>query len=147
MARQHRAGAPVIEHSGPLSFATVLCFELGEIELVDARDRLRVWLQAVGLPERDLGEVLTAAGEACTNAFEHAGNGGGPPTGWIEATVSGDVLRIVIGDLGRWKEPNPTPPITRGRGRLLMANLVDTMRLSTGPDGTTVELTKNLRPA
>jgi hypothetical protein len=55
-------------------------------------------------------------------------------------------VRIVITDRGNWKDPVPTSaPGNRGRGRAMMAGLVDHVEIRTGPDGTTVELTKQLR--
>lgn len=131
------------------AFSAPLDPRAGGSGLSVVRDRLRNWLQEVGLAEPDLHELLIAAGEACTNAVEHSGarSDGGEPAAWISGTCDKTQIRIVVTDRGRWKEPEsaPAPTGRRGRGRLVMVNLVDRMDIRTGPDGTVVELIKERR--
>ena len=65
---------------------------------------------------------------------------------WVEAWIQDDEVHLVIGDHGRWREPDPAGISSgrRGRGRLLMAGLMDTMTISTGPEGTRVAMSKSL---
>ena len=45
--------------------------------LASMRAVLRRWLRHIGGDEQQIAEVVTACGEAATNAIEHAGAGGG----------------------------------------------------------------------
>jgi anti-sigma regulatory factor (Ser/Thr protein kinase) len=122
---------------------------LGGNGLALTREQLRRWLQATGLPERARDEVLIAAGEACCNAVEHSGAQPGPdaqPAAIIRAICEPSRVRVVVTDRGRWKDPVAISGRgARGRGRMMMAGLVDDVMIRTGPTGTTVELTK-VRP-
>jgi anti-anti-sigma factor len=119
--------------------------------LAETRERLRNWLTEAGLVDPALHEVLIAVGEATTNAVEHSGARSGEvghPAVQIQAQLNPDaaLLRVKITDRGRWRErpeglgerPN------RGRGRTLMAGLMDRVEVRTGPEGTCVELVKEL---
>lgn len=119
---------------------------IGGWGLARTRDSLRGWLRDAGITEPDLDEILIATGEACWNAVEHSGadrNGAQPPA-WIRVTCDERRVRVVVADHGRWKEPDlaAVRAGSRGRGRLMMVNLVDHMEIHTGPNGTTVELVK-----
>jgi anti-sigma regulatory factor (Ser/Thr protein kinase) len=106
------------------------------------------WLCRQGVREPQLHEILIAAGEACANAVEHSGAQGSlaGPAAWIEASFDQATVRIVVADRGVWKEPDPAGALggRRGRGRLLMAKLMDQTAIRTGPTGTTVQLVKKL---
>ena len=120
----------------------------GGAALMKIRDRLRRWLEDSGLSEPDLHEILIAAGEACSNVVEHSGArpAAASPAASIRVTCDERRVHVVVTDCGRWKEPKASSgPGSRGRGRLMMAGLVDQVDIRTGPDGTTVELTKHRR--
>jgi anti-sigma regulatory factor (Ser/Thr protein kinase) len=106
------------------------------------------WLCRHGVREPQLHEILIATGEACANAVEHSGAEGSRagPAAWIEASCDQATVRIVVADRGVWKEPDPAGSLggRRGRGRLLMAELMDQAAIRTGPSGTTVQLVKKL---
>jgi anti-sigma regulatory factor (Ser/Thr protein kinase) len=112
--------------------------------LRQVRDELCEWLVGLGVPEPHLSEILIAVGEACANVFDHSGAraAAGHPAAWLRAEVHDGQLRVLVADKGQWKPPQP--PGRRGRGRLMMAGLVDNLQIRDGDDGTTVELTKNL---
>ncbi|HEX3826699.1 MAG TPA: ATP-binding protein [Sporichthyaceae bacterium] len=121
----------------------------GGVGLGRARDSLRDWLAHAGVPEPALHEILIACGEACANAVEHSGArpDAGVPGIQVTATRSARSVQVVVTDRGNWKVPasEPTVPSNgRGRGRMMMAALVDHLDIRTGPDGTTVELIKEL---
>jgi anti-sigma regulatory factor (Ser/Thr protein kinase) len=134
---------------GQLKFYSILDPAAGGSGLILARDGLRTWLSATGMPEVDLDEVLIAAGEACANAVEHSGAlpDGATPAAWITATSEPGRVRVVVSDRGRWKEPIPASARSarRGRGRSMMAALVDHLEIRAGSDGTIVELIKERR--
>jgi anti-anti-sigma factor len=119
---------------------------IGGSGLARTRDSLRGWLREAGITEPDLDEILIATGEACWNAVEHSGADryGVEPPAWIRVTCDDRRVRVVVADHGRWKEPDlaAVRAGSRGRGRLMMVNLVDHMEIHTGPNGTTVELVK-----
>lgn len=131
------------------SFAESIDPSLGGAGLGRARDNLRDWLARSGVAEPALHEILIACGEACANAVEHSGarSSNGIPGIRVTASRSARGIQIVVTDHGVWKIPASKPSVPsggRGRGRMMMAALVDHLDIRTGPDGTTVELIKEL---
>lgn len=109
-------------------------------ELFPLRGALRSWLRAAGANEDDVVAMQIAAGEAAANAVEHAYNGIEPGPIWLVAHLEpGDVVRVEIGDSGRW-QPQRELNSGRGRGLLLMRECVDEVSLARSPGGTTVVL-------
>lgn len=122
----------------------------GAVGLALTRDSMRPWLRSVGMGDPDLHQLLIAVGEACSNVVEHSGadRSGEHPPAWVEANCDGGRVRITVTDRGRWKESDPVPNGKRGRGWLMMKNLVDQAYIHRGANGTTVELVKELtRPS
>ncbi|WP_081788712.1 SpoIIE family protein phosphatase [Candidatus Blastococcus massiliensis] len=108
------------------------------------RRRLTTWLSALGMGENDRVGVMVAVGEACANAAEHAYRGSEPGGMSVTATVDVDgVLTVRVHDDGTWRPPDRDPG-DRGRGLLIMRQLVDSVSLEDGP-GTTVTLAVRLR--
>ena len=131
------------------SFAGAIDPSDGGAGLGQARDSLRDWLARAGVPEPALHEILIACGEACANAVEHSGarSEAGRPGISVTATRSKRGIQVLVVDHGVWKIPASEPSVPaggRGRGRMMMAALVDHLDIRTGPDGTTVELIKEL---
>jgi anti-sigma regulatory factor (Ser/Thr protein kinase) len=100
------------------------------------RRRLDAWLVGRGLEHDVVVEVVLAVSEACNNAIEHAyrDNGGGP----VDVTVAKDVerLRVLVEDHGAWREQMPSDE--RGRGLMLIEQLMDSVKVETGLHGTRV---------
>jgi anti-sigma regulatory factor (Ser/Thr protein kinase) len=89
------------------------------------RRRLTSWLNALGMGEQDRVGVMVAVGEACANAAEHAYRGSEPGPMSVSARVDVDgVLTVTVRDEGTWRPPNRDPG-DRGRGLLIMRQLVD----------------------
>jgi anti-anti-sigma factor len=108
------------------------------------RRRVNAWLGELGMSEQDRVGVMVAVGEACANAAEHAYRDIQPGEMHLSADVDVDgVLTIVVRDEGSWRPPNRDPG-DRGRGLLIMRQLVDRVLLK-GQDGTTVTLSVQLR--
>ena len=108
------------------------------------RRRLGRWLAELGMDEQDTVGVMVAVGEACANAAEHAYRGVEPGPMGVRADVDVDgVLTVVVWDKGTWRPPERDPG-DRGRGLLIMRQLVDNVSLDER-DGTTVRLTVRLR--
>jgi anti-sigma regulatory factor (Ser/Thr protein kinase) len=108
------------------------------------RRNLERWLHAVGASPTLAYDLTVAAGEACTNAVEHA-YPPGEAVFELEAVHDGDEIEIVVRDFGFWRQPHEDGD--RGRGIELMRRLTDSMRLVPGPQGTTVHLRTALREA
>jgi anti-anti-sigma factor len=112
--------------------------------LPGVRRRLSAWLTALGMGEQDRVGVMVAVGEACANAAEHAYRGTDPGPMSVTARVDVDgVLTVTVHDEGTWRPPDRDPG-DRGRGLLIMRQLVDGVTLEED-GGTTVTLSFRLR--
>ncbi len=109
--------------------------------LASMRAVMRRWLRHVGGDAREIAEIVTACGEAATNAIEHAGAGGGAPFEVSGRAERGEV-RISIRDHGVWRAPRPGD---QGRGLSLMRALMDSVEVTPSPGGTTVRLERMLQ--
>jgi anti-sigma regulatory factor (Ser/Thr protein kinase)/anti-anti-sigma regulatory factor len=113
--------------------------------LPGVRRRLGAWLAGLGMGEQDRVGVMVAVGEACANAAEHAYRGTEPGPMSVSAHVDVDgVLTVTVRDEGTWHPPDRDPG-DRGRGLLIMRQLVDTVTLDEQARGTTVTLSVRLR--
>jgi GAF domain-containing protein/anti-sigma regulatory factor (Ser/Thr protein kinase) len=108
--------------------------------LATLRRALRQWLGDNGADSDDLIEVLIAVGEAAGNAVEHA-YGPGDATFDVAGVVSDGELEITIRDYGSWRPPRGH---NRGRGTMLMQQLMDEFEVRTTPDGTEVCMRRTL---
>ncbi len=113
--------------------------------LPGVRRRLSAWLTALGMSEQDRVGVMVAVGEACANAAEHAyrDTEAGPMSVTAAVDVDG-VLTVVVRDEGSWRPPDRDPG-DRGRGLLIMRQLVDRVTLVEDSRGTTVTMRVRLR--
>jgi anti-sigma regulatory factor (Ser/Thr protein kinase) len=105
------------------------------------RALLRRWLRHLRGTDQEIAEVVTACGEAATNAIEHAGAGGGTPFE-ISGQAEGRELSLTVRDYGVWRAPREGD---QGRGLSLMRALMDTVQVTPTPEGTTVTLVRTLR--
>jgi anti-anti-sigma factor len=114
------------------------------VALPAVRRRLGRWLADLGMSEQDSVGVMVAVGEACANAAEHAYRGVEPGPMGVRADVDVDgVLTVTVWDKGTWRPPDRDPG-DRGRGLLIMRQLVDEVTFDER-DGTAVTLTVRLR--
>jgi anti-sigma regulatory factor (Ser/Thr protein kinase) len=109
------------------------------------RAHLRTWLPTARVNPSAAADVLLAVGEAASNAVEHAVRGTARDvqlevTAW--ATNTG--LTLTVKDNGHWHAPRRSAQ--RGHGSRLMSALVDTVTITPTPQGTTVEMRKELHP-
>ena len=107
------------------------------------RAHLRTWLPTARVNPSAAADVLLAVGEAASNAVEHAVRGSARDvqlevTAW--ATNTG--LALTVKDNGHWHAPRRSAQ--RGHGSRLMSALVDTVTITPTPQGTTVEMRKEL---
>ena len=64
----------------------------------------------------------------------------------ITARATDTGLALTVKDNGRWHTPPPSARGQRGHGSRLMRALVDTVTITPTPQGTTVEMRKELHP-
>jgi anti-sigma regulatory factor (Ser/Thr protein kinase) len=102
------------------------------------RALLRRWLRRVDASEQEAAEVVTACGEAATNAIEHAGGVGRFE---VSGRMDGREVEITVRDFGEWRTPRDGD---HGRGLSLMQALMDTVDVAPRPEGTTVVLRRTL---
>jgi anti-sigma regulatory factor (Ser/Thr protein kinase) len=109
--------------------------------LSSLRRTLRRWLEPLGATELETYDVLVAVTEAAANAVEHA-YGPGDASFDVEAYLieDGEVC-VVVRDQGRWRPPRGH---NRGRGTLLMQELMDHFEVTTGEEGTEVRMRRRL---
>ena len=118
-----------------------LTFNADPTVLSGMRQSLRDWLGAVGAGDDDIYDVLVAATEAAANAVEHA-YGPVDATFELEARAeNGGQVALVVRDTGSWRPPRGH---NRGRGTLLMQQLMDEFEVTTGEAGTEVRMSKRL---
>jgi anti-sigma regulatory factor (Ser/Thr protein kinase) len=100
------------------------------------RVELRPILDLTGLPDDDVDDLVLAAGEAATNAVEHARL---PTLPFFDVSteVGEHRARIMIQDHGRWRTPSAGGD--RGRGLAMIGVLTDAT-LTVASQGTTVVL-------
>jgi anti-sigma regulatory factor (Ser/Thr protein kinase) len=109
------------------------------------RAHLRTWLPTAAVNPSTAADVLLAVGEAASNAVEHAVEGTARNVE-LEVTVraTNTGLALTVKDNGRWHAPQPSAPGRRGHGSRLMSALVDHVTITPTPQGTTVEMRKEL---
>ncbi|MFN8122955.1 MAG: SpoIIE family protein phosphatase [Thermoleophilia bacterium] len=106
-------------------------------QLAGLRGGLRRWLDGRGLAPGAVDDLILAAGEACSNAVEHAYR---RRPGDLHVTAWSDAGRVTVtvADRGAW-DPSPARP-DRGHGLALMRALSDDTEIAHGPSGTRVHL-------
>ena len=99
------------------------------------------WLNEAGATRAEAEDLSLAASEACANSIEHAY---GPAPGTVEVSASmsqaGEAV-VTVRDFGSWRAPRGA---NRGRGLMLMQGLTDSIEMTHGDDGTTVQLSRRL---
>jgi PAS domain S-box-containing protein len=112
--------------------------------LAGMRRSLRHWLAASAVPSSAAAQIALAAGEACSNAIEHAY--AGDPTGQVKVTahIWGPRLELVVEDSATWK-PSAPDRGDRGHGLVMMRTFMDEIAIESSPAGTTVRMTRDVR--
>lgn len=108
------------------------------VAAADARRWLIEWARQRAVPSETVADIVYAVYEAIANVVEHAyPNGVGTFT--LRADLAPNQLCVIVSDTGTWSPPDPTPD-ARGRGIPLIRALADSVHISTGNEGTIVEL-------
>ncbi|GGN68539.1 hypothetical protein GCM10010112_32990 [Actinoplanes lobatus] len=110
------------------------------------RSRLAAWLAEVGAAEHDVFALQHAVGELTTNAIEHGYEFGRDVVEIRAGLDRTGTVEVTVTDHGGWQVPQRQP--ARGRGLALTAQLVRSLRVEPGADGTVVTVRHPLaRPA
>ncbi|MEH1101903.1 SpoIIE family protein phosphatase [Micromonospora sp. CPCC 205561] len=115
-------------------------------QLAPTRRALREWLCALGIGGADVDAALVAVGEACANAIEHGYRFAPEASVTVRGQLRTDRLEFVVSDTGGWREATPDAD-ERGRGRMIMARMMDEATVDGNADGTTVRLVKRVHAA
>ena len=108
--------------------------------LAPLRATLRRWLVQAGATETESFELLTACGEAATNAIRHASG----PLGSdfeVDAVMAEGGVEIRIRDRGTWRERRGD---VGGRGLPIIEAYVDELEITPSPQGTEVRMRRRL---
>jgi len=106
--------------------------------------------RASGMPEDAAADLIAAAGEAASNAVKHAHDG----VAAVFTTSDRIVVRVSDRGPGIRAEnlpatillPGFSTAVSLGMGYTMMLNLADHVWLSTGPQGTIVQMDRRIRP-
>ncbi len=118
------------------------------------RARLRQWLPAAGIDAREATDIMIVAGEAAANGVEHATAGRPADAPPVQITLTARAehgkVQLTVTDTGSWRSPpadrEEPAPGTRGHGLIFMHALMDDVTIDPSVHGTTVTLTKDLKP-
>ena len=110
-------------------------------QLASIRSEVRRWLGSMGVSESVASDVVFAVSEAASNAVEHAYRQPSPDdivelTFWTE----GAAICVEIVDHGLWRPPESSELSGRGRGIVMMHELMDSVLISYDGRGTRVLL-------
>ncbi|NYF59761.1 SpoIIE family protein phosphatase [Micromonospora purpureochromogenes] len=134
----------VYRHREPAVFYATLAAD--PAQLSPTREALRGWLAGLGVGASDVEAVLIAVGEACANAIEHGYRFAPGATVTVRGRLRAGRLEVEVTDSGGWREVGADGG-ERGRGRLIMARLMDEAVIDGTPQGTVVRLAKRLSGA
>ncbi|SCX55688.1 Anti-sigma regulatory factor (Ser/Thr protein kinase) [Klenkia marina] len=98
------------------------------------------WLAGAGVAPDVVGALQVAVGEACANAVDHAypEDEPGPMLVRVARGADGRVV-AEVSDRGTWRTPDADPG-DRGRGLMIMHQLLEDVEVDRGRSGTTVRL-------
>ena len=108
--------------------------------LAPLRQTLRRWLRESDADPHVANDILLACGEVCTNVIEHAyGATEGPLE--ISLDVRDGTAEVTIRDQGSWR---PSSGVHGGHGLPLIQELMESVELAGGPDGTVVRMRRRV---
>jgi anti-sigma regulatory factor (Ser/Thr protein kinase) len=112
-------------------------------EVAAMRRALEAWLEDVALEPRRRQDAILATSEAAANAAEHAYAFDGVGVVRVEAWVSDGRLQVSVRDEGSWRRPRAVAH--RGRGRSIMAAVMEDVTIDYGKAGTVVRMSLPLQ--
>ena len=108
-----------------------------------ARSFLHRFCDEYGLSHAQRFSLITAVGEAVANAVEHAYRGETPGEVVLRTSVDEETVSVEVEDHGRWRPFQRREE--RGRGIVLMHELMDHVRITSAQNKTIITLIMNRR--
>ena len=145
--------APAGQRADDIALLALRTVELGSMPLrltlpaqfstlSSARQALRRWLGQAGADPEEVHLIVTACGEACANAIEHA-YGPRASTFQLDAMLEDSEITVVVRDFGTWRPARGDSG--RGLGTDLMHRLMDSVDIDGTAEGTKVRMRRRLR--
>jgi integral membrane sensor domain MASE1/anti-sigma regulatory factor (Ser/Thr protein kinase) len=108
--------------------------------LAPLRQTLRRWLREIDAAPQVAYDILLACGEVCANVIQHAY---GAKEGILEISlgVSDGTAEVTVRDEGCWR---PSSGIDGGHGLPLIRELMESVEVTSGPDGTVVRIRRRI---
>jgi anti-sigma regulatory factor (Ser/Thr protein kinase) len=110
----------------------------------DLRDRLSIWLGEIGATGHEIFEVLLAATEAFANAVEHPRDPSSHAVD-VDGSIADHTVTVSVRDYGAWQAERQRSG--GGLGFVLIRQLMDSVEVRPGADGTTVVMQRRLTGA
>jgi anti-sigma regulatory factor (Ser/Thr protein kinase) len=129
-----------VRTTGAAETLFVDAFPANRPDQAPARQRMREWLDDVGVRAEQRDAILLAVGEAVANAIDHGSGGDMSQIVRVEAALRDEGFIVSVSDAGRWQPGTEGYFSGRGRGHLLMEALVDDIDIDTDQHGTIVTL-------
>jgi anti-sigma regulatory factor (Ser/Thr protein kinase) len=126
-----------------------LCIPIDAARLEESRDEVRLFLQAHGVEEQTVEDLVLCVHEACANSIEHSLSRTAID---VEMCVRPTSVSVVVADKGlgldldlyeAHRQPDPLQP--DGRGLYLMACLMDELEVHMD-GGTEIHMNKRFAP-
>ena len=132
--------APLVIRPVPLTGRPLLRVPAEPRVLAPLRQTLRRWLRESDADPQVANDILLACGEVCTNVIQHAY---GAKEGHLEISldVRDGTAEVTIRDQGCWR---PSSGVHGGHGLPLIQELMESVELSGGPDGTVVRMRRRV---
>jgi serine/threonine-protein kinase RsbW len=108
--------------------------------LAGLRRSVARWLIDCEVDESERFPITLACSEAAANAIEH-GYGRNSATFTVDCRFYDGEVEVVVRDHGVWRAARPE----RGRGMLLMRELMDAVEFDQTPGGTVVTMRKRVQ--
>ena len=115
-------------------------FSAGRDQQTWARQRLRGWLDNVGITGEDRDAVVLAVSEAVSNAIDHGSDRDPSQIVTVELARRQSKIIASVGDRGHWQPGLKALLAGRGRGHLIMEALSDDVDINLDQGGTVVTL-------
>jgi anti-sigma regulatory factor (Ser/Thr protein kinase) len=129
--------------SAPLASRLELSVEAAPSVLVGLRRTIGRWLIRHGVTPEVRFDIIVAVSEAAGNAIEHAYS---PRDAvfFVGCECSEGEVSVTVRDTGQWRQATRSD---RGRGLLIMRELMDSAEVERGEAGTEVTLVKRIAEA
>ncbi len=118
-----------------------VCFSAVTLAAPIARSFLHRFCDSAGVSNSQRFSLITAAGEAIANAVEHAYRGDSPGDLFLRMHADDAALTVEVEDHGRWRPFQRRDE--RGRGIVLMHELMDHVRITSAQNKTVIRLVMN----